>query len=126
MKVLIVDDDENICLFLKGFFISKDYEVIVANNGDKAVEIALNEAPDYIFLDYIIPGLNGVHVVKALNFACKNVRTVIISGHDINIIKKQLNGYNNVVGYLPKPFDYTELKRLVSLIESELKPVSKC
>jgi DNA-binding response OmpR family regulator len=125
MKVLVVDDNEGIQLFLQGYFVSKDYEVLLADNGDTAVEIALNETPDLIFLDYIIPGLNGVHVVKALGFACKNTKTVIMSGHPIAPIKKQLKDYKNVVGYLAKPFDYTELKTLASKIYPDNEPAEK-
>lgn len=126
MKVLIVDDDEGIQLFLKGFFISKDYDVITTSNGDEAVELTLNEVPDLIFLDYIIPGLNGVHVVKALSFACKNVKTVIISGHDINDIKNQLHEFKNVIGYLQKPFNYARLKELSRKITEEIAALPKC
>ena len=59
-------------------------------------------------------------ITAGIDCGAKNTKTVIMSGHAIEPIKKQLKNYSNVVGYLPKPFDYTELKNLASQIDPEI------
>ena len=85
MKVLIVDDDEGIHGVLKGILEEYDFEVSSCFDGNDAVNIVLDEKPDLLFLDYVMPGLDGVKVMKAFQFACKDIKTIIISGHDIQM-----------------------------------------
>lgn len=65
-KILLVEDDS----FLLGMYATKfemeNFKVIMAEDGEKAVRLALKEAPDIILLDIILPKINGFEVLRQL------------------------------------------------------------
>ncbi|MDW7669564.1 MAG: response regulator, partial [Bacillota bacterium] len=65
-KILIVEDEKNIILSLKMYLKKKEYEVYVSKNGVDAVKDAQKILPDLIFLDIVLPGMNGYLVCEAL------------------------------------------------------------
>jgi DNA-binding response OmpR family regulator len=65
-KVLIVDDALAARNLLKGFFKEEGYEVVVASNGEEALELAERENPHVIILDIDMPGIDGIEVCKKL------------------------------------------------------------
>ena len=65
-KVLIVDDDKNICELLR-LYIEKDgYETVIANDGDEAIKTFGAEKPDIILLDVMLPKLDGWQVCREI------------------------------------------------------------
>lgn len=66
IKILLVEDDS----FLLGMYATKfemeNFKVIMAEDGEKAVRLALKEAPDIILLDIILPKINGFEVLRRL------------------------------------------------------------
>ena len=66
IKILLVEDDS----FLLGMYATKfemeGFKVIVAEDGEKAIRLALKEAPDIILLDIILPKINGFEVLRQL------------------------------------------------------------
>ena len=58
-KVLLVDDDEDILRFLKVHFESRDFQVILAKNGESALILAQKEKPDLVLLDMNMPLMPG-------------------------------------------------------------------
>lgn len=65
-KVLIVDDEEAILMMYSDRLKASSHEVLTANNGEEGIEIAKKEKPDLIFLDIIMPKINGLDVLKQL------------------------------------------------------------
>jgi DNA-binding response OmpR family regulator len=72
MKVLIVDDEENIRKFLAITLKAEGHEVLSAANGEEAIEIARSELPEAIFLDIRMPEIDGWEVLRRLR---KNEKT---------------------------------------------------
>lgn len=66
IKILLVEDDS----FLLGMYASKfemeDFSVIIAEDGDKAIRLALKESPDIILLDILLPKTDGFEVLRQL------------------------------------------------------------
>lgn len=67
LKILVVDDEEQIRRALKSILSARKYEVILAENGEQAIDLAIDHNPDMVILDMAMPGLDGVEV-------CKNLR----------------------------------------------------
>jgi twitching motility two-component system response regulator PilH len=65
-KILIIDDEPGILLMYGDRLKSSGHEAITAKNGDEGIEIAKKEKPDLIFLDIIMPKVNGLDVLKQL------------------------------------------------------------
>lgn len=66
LKVLVIDDNEEDLRLMTSILISEGFEVITAKNGSEGVYKAIEEYPDVIILDLIMPGMSGFDVVKAL------------------------------------------------------------
>ena len=65
-KILIVDDEPNIVQTLKDRLEMNNYEVVTAGNGSEGLQMVLDEKPDIILLDVIMPVMDGHEMLKAL------------------------------------------------------------
>lgn len=106
-KILIVDDDKNICELLRLYLEKEDFDTITAGNGLNAIEIYNEEKPDLILLDIMLPGIDGWQV-------CREIR----KNSDVPIIMLTAKGetFDRILGlelgaddYIPKPFDTKEV-----------------
>ena len=65
-KLLVVDDVQTNVLLLKALLSKEGYGILVANNGQEALEVIRNENPDLILLDVMMPGMDGFEVAERL------------------------------------------------------------
>ena len=108
--ILLVDDDASILMELIGFF-KQDYELATAKNGAAAIERAAATLPDLILLDIIMPGKNGLDVLKELKNTekTKDISVIIASGTTENTDERR--GLElGAIDYIRKPFDETIVK----------------
>ena len=113
-KILIIDDEENILTTLKIYLIREGYNVKTACNGLEALKTAFEFSPDIIFLDIILPGIDGYFVCKTLKAenCMKNVPIIFMSAKSE---KKDIEdafeaGCND---YLIKPFRHDIIKKIL-------------
>ena len=106
-KILIVDDDVNICELLRLYLEKDGFETLVANDGRTAVDYALKHSPDLILLDIMLPVLDGWQV-------CREIR----KSSQVPIIMLTAKGetFDKILGlelgaddYVCKPFDTKEV-----------------
>src|ERR1035438_7683668 len=65
-KILVADDEMHIVRILRDTLVKRGYEVVTAADGQEAVDMALAETPDLIFLDVMMPRLSGLEVCHKL------------------------------------------------------------
>ena len=66
-KILIIDDEEDFCYFVKANLqLISNYEILVANRGKKGIRLVRKEKPDLVLLDVMMPGMDGFEVLKRL------------------------------------------------------------
>ena len=65
-KILVVDDDRNICELLKLYLENDGYSVFVANDGQEAVEMFQSKAPELVLLDIMLPKMDGWQVCREI------------------------------------------------------------
>mgnify|MGYP000779722717 CR=1 FL=1 len=65
-KIMVVDDDKNICELLRLYLEKEGYQVVIANDGKEAVELNEKEDPELILLDIMLPQLSGMEVLRRL------------------------------------------------------------
>ena len=113
-KILIVDDDVNICELLRLYLEKEGYETIVANDGKTAVDLALKHTPDLILLDIMLPQLDGWQVCREIR---KFLETPII------MITAKGEVFDKILGlelgaddYVTKPFDTKEIVARVKAV----------
>lgn len=103
--ILIVDDSRTIVYSLRKMLEQNGYHILEAENGEKAVEIASRELPDLIFMDVIMPGMNGFRATRILNRTAEtnHIPIVIMSGDEQSMQSFWLKQIG-AVDYLAKPF----------------------
>ena len=106
-KILIVDDDENICELLRLYLEKDGFETIVANDGEQAVDYTSKYSPDLILLDIMLPKLDGWQV-------CREIRKT--SETPIIMLTAKGETFDKILGlelgaddYVSKPFDTKEV-----------------
>ena len=80
-RILVVDDEPAIRDSLKMILEYEGYEVMQAATGEEGVKLIEREAPDLVFLDIKMPGMDGLEVLQKLRHMVETVPIVVISGH---------------------------------------------
>ena len=114
--VLVVDDDSNIREVLHKFFTLKGYQVILAANGEQALELAESEMPKVILLDINMPGIDGTETCKRLRADEKTrlIPIILITAYGATRTEASDAGADDIIY---KPFDMKDLSiRLKSVI----------
>ena len=114
--VLVVDDDRNIRKVLYDFLTLRGYEVVLATDGEQALELTRCEMPKAILLDVKMPGIDGMETCKRLRADGKTRLIPIIMISAYGASKKEANdaGADDIIH---KPFDMKDLSiRLKSVI----------
>ena len=124
IKILIVDDDENICELLRLYLEKDNFETKIANNGVAAVKLYDEFSPDLILLDIMLPGMDGWQVCREIR---KNSDVPIImltaKGDDMDKILGLDYGADD---YITKPFNILEVKaRIKAIMRRGRKQVEK-
>jgi two-component system response regulator CpxR len=114
MRLLIVDDDVELCSLLKEFLEREDCTVRCVHDGHAAIEQAQQGGYDLIILDVMLPGLDGFEILKRLR-ASSRVPVLMLTarGQDVDRIVGLELGADD---YLPKPFNPRELVARVKAI----------
>lgn len=109
-KLLVVDDVQTNVLLLKALLGKEGYGILVANNGQEALEVIRNENPDLILLDVMMPGMDGFEVAERLKseeFRCEIPIIFLTALDDTQSI---VNGFKLGVGdFISRPFRKEEL-----------------
>lgn len=126
LRMLIVDDEPEICDFLRDIATGVGYEV-VTTNGAEDFKRALAEKPaDVILLDLTLPGTDGIELLKYMAETGTRARILIVSGFDEGIRRMahaigKANGLD-MAGVLPKPLRVAELRGLLSQFMRDAQP----
>src|SRR6185436_9531069 len=115
-KLLIIDDDVDICLMLSRFLSKKGYEVKTCHNGKQAMELFKQEKFDLVFCDFRLGNMDGRDVLRMVREISPETQVIIITGYSdvkvaIDVIK------NGAYDYIIKPLLPDEI---VNLIEKAL------
>ena len=79
-KILVIDDEKDIRDVLKKLLQREGYEVIVADNGNEGFAAFLEQKPDIIITDIIMPEKDGVNLIKTIRDEFSDVKIIAISG----------------------------------------------
>lgn len=109
-KVLIVDDEIHIVHVVAIKLRNNGYEVITANNGAEAYDLACSVKPDIIVTDYQMPVMTGMELVAKLreNPATKNMPVIMLTARSF-AISKEMQESLQISDCLSKPFSPREL-----------------
>jgi DNA-binding response OmpR family regulator len=118
-KLLVVDDERDICDFVKNFFSERNFDVFVALSGDEALGIARAEKPEIVLLDVKMKGMDGVAILKHLKDMDRNLKVIMVTALEDQ--ETMYEAYRlGAADYITKPL---VLDYLVQSIEKNLKIV---
>jgi len=120
IKILVVDDDYNICELIRLYLEKEGYEVILAYDGKKAMDVFKSETPSLVVLDIMLPGMDGWQV-------CREIRR--ISNIPIIMLSAKGETFDKVLGlelgaddYIVKPFESKELVARIKAVFRRYDP----
>ena len=119
-KILIVDDDTNICELLRLYIAKEGFEASIANDGETALKMFDSVSPDLILLDIMLPGLDGWQVCRELRK--KSSVPIIMLTAKGEVFDKVLGLELGADDYVVKPF---ETKEVVARINAVLRRSGK-
>src|SRR5690625_1493291 len=111
-KLLIVDDQAGIRLLLTDIFINEGYDVTTAQTGKEALDKIIEHPFDLVLLDYNLPVLNGLQVIKQMEKREITVPVVLMSGL-IDNVKEELGCSRTTIQTVDKPFNIKDIRELV-------------
>jgi len=106
--ILVVEDDETISLGLKTAFTNESYDVHVFDNGEAAVSAAPELDPDLVLLDIMLPGMDGLSVLRALKAQKPSIQAILLTAKS-DEIDRVLGLEMGADDYVTKPFSVREL-----------------
>jgi len=120
-RLLVVDDEQDICEFLTDYFTGRGYECLAAMEGEDALSKAKMFRPHMILLDIRMPGMDGIEVLRRIRDFDTMVGVIVVTGVlDEDIGRQALK--LGAVDFITKPIDleyleHSVLAKMVSILK---------
>ncbi len=115
MKILVVDDDLHIQKLYKEELEDEGYQVVVAGDGTKAMELFLKEDPDLVTLDILMPDIDGIKLLRQMKEKKPRLPIIMSTAYDY---RDDFAVWASEA-YIVKSADMTELKNTVKKLLSK-------
>ena len=123
-KILVVEDEPNMVAGLRDNFEFEGYQVITARDGVEGLQRALDESPDLVVLDVMMPGMSGLEVCKQLRAKRGSIPIIMLTarGQEVDKVVGLELGADD---YVTKPFSIRELLARVKAVLRRTSVVPK-
>jgi CheY-like chemotaxis protein len=120
-RVLVVDDEAQVCEMVRDALVEFGYEVAVASGGLEALGLMSSFGPDAVLLDVLMPGMPGAEVLARLRQDHPGVAVVMLTGNQDQQAARRLLA-NGAFDYVRKPFDLQVLERVMAAAVASQRP----
>jgi DNA-binding response OmpR family regulator len=112
--ILLADDEANLRILVRVTLDDPNYHILEASDGAMALELARQHRPDLLLLDWMMPGLHGIEVAKALRQdpLTAHIPVIMLTARGQEVDKAH-GASLGMYAYLVKPFSPLELLRMV-------------
>lgn len=108
MRFLLVEDDADLAQFIRKGLKEEHYAVDVAADGEKGLELALNNTYDLLILDIMLPKLDGLTLCRRIRAKGNTTPVLLLTAR--NTVEDKVSGFDTGADqFLPKPFAFVEL-----------------
>ena len=115
MKILVVDDEPEILTIVSKWLNRMGYQVLTAADPQKVLELVETNDLGVVFLDLIMPGSSGIHLISRIRERKPKQKIIVMSVIEDPRVAV-LAAQEGIEGYLTKPIDFTKLEELLSRI----------
>ncbi len=118
-RILVIDDNPAIVDILVTCLRGEGYGMLGAPTSEEGLKLVILSRPDLVLLDILMPGLNGVDVLKRIRSIAPTTKVIMVTGNgDLRLAREALE--LGALAYIDKPFDLAYLKRVVAMaLQSE-------
>lgn len=106
-KILIIDDEKEMCELLYSYLVPHNYKVFITFNGQMGLEYFSEISPDVVFLDLGLPDIDGQEVLRIIR-KVSDVPIVVVTGNPRDIADIHLKDLK-IEGFISKPFSLEEI-----------------
>lgn len=111
-KILVVDDETDICDFVKTFFKDRGFYVFTAFSGDEAISMAKKDRPDLVLLDIKMKGMDGLAALKHIKELDRSIKVIMVTALEDQ--DKMREAYKlGACDYITKPLILDHLEQAV-------------
>ncbi len=117
-KILIVDDETNLRITFSASLEMMDHQILEAENGKKAIEMAKQHSPDIIFMDVRMPQMNGVEAFKEIKKINPDIKVIMMTAYAVEDLLEEavrLGAYT----IIHKPFDIEKIAELITTLSAQ-------
>ena len=123
-KVLIVDDETNMCSIIRDILVEDGYEVMVAGNGREALGVVQKTVPDLIITDINMPCMSGLDLLREVKNLHPQIQFIIMTAFgELETYLKAMN--NGAFDYITKPLNIEMLKIMVAKILGQERSIAR-
>lgn len=119
VKVLIVDDEKDVCKLMKEHFQKKGYRVSYATSAQEAVPLIRVKSPQVMFLDKRMPEVTGIELLRDIRQFNQELKVIMISADTLDTEIEQEMKRLNILGYLEKPVALSLLDEVLEMASKE-------
>ncbi len=119
LRILVVDDNENIREMLEDFLNFEGYNPVLAKDGKEALKLFSEQDFDIVITDLGMPGMSGWELNKHIKQRKPEIPVVIITGWGAQLTAEDLKE-NKVESILSKPFNLDQVKQMIEMVGAKL------
>ncbi len=113
-RILVIDDDPEVVDILVTTLRDEGYGVLGALTSDEGLKLVILSRPDLVLLDIMLPGMNGIEVLKRIRSINPTIKVVMVTGNTDPVLAREALELG-ALAYVDKPFDFAYLKRIVAM-----------
>jgi len=120
IKILVIDDEIDVCDFTMGFFKDRGFEASCAESGEEGLKMAKEKNPDIVLLDIKMKGMDGITTLKRIKEVSPSVAVIMVTAvADVEKMEEAMT--SGAKDYITKPLVLEDLEKKIAAIASELK-----